>query len=143
MAGKIEGINKKIDLLQREVAALINHAQTTPKTAPPTPTLPAEQPKQPAPTTPAIVHAQVPMGPHLSLRCKNWEDFQNLASQARMLSFSFKEAERVFEVNAVKGNQVISFSGELPKLSVLLKCWLSMQLTVSEKAVLDGVLSLA
>jgi hypothetical protein len=60
-----------------------------------------------------------------------------------MLSFSFKEAERVFEVNAVKGNQIISFSGELPKLSVLLKCWLSMQLTVSEKAVLDGVLSLA
>jgi hypothetical protein len=136
VANKIEAVNKKIDALQKEIAKMATQVQTE------TPKKPAQTVEQTAAPAEATT-AQAATGPQLTIKCKNWEDFQNMAGKAQMLSFSFKEAEKVFEVNAVKGNQVISFSGELPKLSALLKCWLSVQLGVSEKSVLDGVLSLS
>jgi prefoldin subunit 5 len=135
LSEKIENITKKIDLLQKEVTA-INQTPTTTKPAP------TVEQKQPSPATSPIVQAQVPLGPQLNIKCKNWDDFQNLAINPQMLSFNFKESERVLEVHAVKGNQLISFSGELPRLSVLLKTWLSVQFAVPETAILNGVLSL-
>jgi hypothetical protein len=137
LAGKIEAINKKIDCLQKEIVKMIGQTQTaeSPKQA-------AQIVEQPA-SYAAATTAQIAVGPQLTIKCKNWEDFENIAAKSQMLSFSFKEAERIFEVNAVKGNQIITYSGELPKMSLLLKCWLSMQLAVPEKSVLDGVLSLS
>jgi hypothetical protein len=58
------------------------------------------------------------------------------------LSFIPKEAERSFQVDVLKGNQIITYSGELPKLNALLKMWLSKQLTVSELQILEGVLTI-
>jgi hypothetical protein len=138
VTSKIETINSKIDNLQKEITKMIAQAQNI-------------EPQKPAPQTiqqqtanvPAPAPAQVPIGPQLSIKCSNWQDFQNIASKSQMLSFSFKETERVFEVNAVKGNQFITFCGELPKLSALLKCWLSMELSVPEKSMLEGILSLS
>jgi hypothetical protein len=67
----------------------------------------------------------------------------SLASQAQTLSFMVKEAERTFQVDALKGNQILTYTGEFPKMPGMLKVWLSKQLEVSEKKVLEGVLAIA
>jgi hypothetical protein len=76
------------------------------------------------------------------LRCKQWEDFQTLAFQAQTLSFMVKEAEKTFQADALKGNQIITYSGEIPKFAALLKMWLSKQLDVPEQKILEGVLAI-
>jgi hypothetical protein len=81
-------------------------------------------------------------GPPVILRCKQWEDFQTLAVQAQTLSFMVKEAEKTFQVDALKGNQIITYSGELPKIASLLKIWLGRQLDVPEQKILEGVLAI-
>ena len=54
----------------------------------------------------------------------------------------YKDAEKTFQADALKGNQIITYSGELPKLTALLKMWLSKQLEVPEKKILEGVLAI-
>jgi hypothetical protein len=76
------------------------------------------------------------------LRCKQWEDFQTLAYRAQTLSFSYKEDEKVFQADALKGNQIITYSGALPKFSSILKTSLSKQLDVPETNILEGVLAI-
>jgi hypothetical protein len=75
------------------------------------------------------------------LRCKQWEDFQNLVVKAQTLSFSYKEEEKIFQADALKGNQFITYSGAIPKLSSILKMWLSKQFDVPERSILEGVLA--
>jgi hypothetical protein len=81
-------------------------------------------------------------GPPVILRCKQWEDFQTLAFQAHTLSFMVKEAEKTFQVDALKSNQIITYNGEIPKSAALLKMWLSKQLEIPEKKILEGVLAI-
>jgi hypothetical protein len=81
-------------------------------------------------------------GPPVILRCKEWDDFQNVAAQAQTLSFMYREAEKTFQVDAVKDNQIITYSGPLPKGAMMLKAWLSKQLDVSEKKILEGILAI-
>jgi uncharacterized coiled-coil protein SlyX len=82
-----------------------------------------------------------PCGPSLTFRCKQWQDFEDMASEAQAVSFMFREAEKTFQVDAVKGNQIITYSGDLPKVGPLLKAWLSKRLNVSEKRALEGILA--
>jgi hypothetical protein len=63
---------------------------------------------------PQVFAAEV-RGPPVILRCKQWEDFQTLARQAQALSFLYKEAEKAFQADALKNNQIITYSGELAK----------------------------
>jgi hypothetical protein len=44
-------------------------------------------------------------------------------------------------VDALKNNQILTYSGELPKPTALLKSWLSKQLNVPEERILEGVLA--
>ena len=81
-------------------------------------------------------------GVPLLLKCKQWEDFLSLASQAQSVFFAFKEAEKTFEADALRNNQVVTFSGEMPSLSSLLKMFLSRQLNVTEKQVMEGDMTL-
>jgi hypothetical protein len=127
---KIETVNKKIDNLQKELTKIISQAQNIDP--------PAQSFEQPS-----LAPAQLPTGPQLTIKCSNWLEFQNIAARSQMLSFSFKETEHTFEVNAVKGNQFITYNGELPKLPELLKCWLSTELSIPEKSMLQGILSLS
>jgi hypothetical protein len=53
-----------------------------------------------------------------------------------------KETEHTFQVDALKGNQIITYTGELPKYPALLKVWLSRTLNASERNVLEGVLAI-
>jgi hypothetical protein len=135
LSGKVEKVEEKITTLQKEVANLVGYVSGTSKEAP-TATAIKEQPAQVA------VAPAVQSGPAVILRCKVWEDFQNLAAGAQTLSFSYKEEEKLFQADALKGNQIINYSGPLPKYSIVLKAFLSKELGVSERSILEGVLAI-
>jgi hypothetical protein len=84
----------------------------------------------------------LPIGLPLILQCKQWEDFQQMAAGAQTVSFTIKESEKSFEVDALKNNHVITYSGEIPKLSAILKLYLGKQLSISEKQILEGDMAL-
>ncbi len=132
LSGKVEKVEQRITGLQNEISSLINYLSTSPREAP----LVIKEQKG------EVVQAGVMHGPPVILRCKQWEDFQTLAFQAQTLSFMYKEAEKTFQADALKGNQIVTYSGELPKLTALLKMWLSKQLDVPEKKILEGILAI-
>ena len=134
LTGKVEKVEEKISGLQKEVTNLISYLSGAPKEA-----LPAVAKEQASQAVPAV---EVQGRPSVILRCKQWEDFQTLAFQAQTLSFSYKEEEKSFQADALKGNQIITYIGALPKFSSILKMWLSRQLDVPEKKILEGVLAI-
>jgi hypothetical protein len=147
--GKVERVEEKIGNLQNEVSNLLNFITKSRKESPPVVNIEPKNQVSPvmsvAPTSPLptpISASVIPSGPSIILRCKQWEDFQALAYQAQTLSFMYKEAERSFQADALKGNQIITYSGELPKFTSLLKMWLSKQLEVPEMKILEGVLAI-
>ena len=135
LSSKVQKVEEKIDILQKQVTSFINSLSGAPKDA-----LPAAavtlQLNEAASASAEVVRS----GPSVVLRCSQWEDFQTLATKAQTVSFSYKEQEKIFQAEAIKGNQVITYSGDLPKMSSILKMWLSKQLDVSERSILEGVL---
>jgi hypothetical protein len=136
LTSKVDKIEEKINSLQKEVTNLIGYMSTTPKE-----TASAALKEKTAEITPAAVSA--PGGASVILRCTQWEDFQTLAIRAQTLSFNYKEAEKIFQADALKGNQIITYSGALPKFSAILKMWLSRQLDIPERNVLEGGLAIS
>ncbi|MCW3999564.1 MAG: hypothetical protein NWE93_04945 [Candidatus Bathyarchaeota archaeon] len=145
LTGKVEKVEEKINTLQKEVTSLISNLSNGAKAAPP---VLVTQPALTAPA-PAVSHVEeaprpavVQGGQSVVLRCTQWDDFQALAAHAQTVSFSYKEDEKLFQANALRGNQVIIYSGPLPRFSVIMKSFLARQLDVSERFILEGVLSL-
>jgi hypothetical protein len=137
LSGKLEKVEEKIDNLQKEVTNLISYLSSgAPKEA--LSVTAKERVDEAAQAVPAMA---VQGGSYVILRCKQWEDFQTLAFQAQTLSFSYKEDEKVFQADALKGSQIISYSGVLPKFPSILKAWLSEQLDVPEKNIFEGTLA--
>jgi len=135
LSGKIEKIEETLTTLQSEITNLISYLSTSHETtAVPTQILrESRQEAQPPRET---------RGPPVILRCKQWEDFQTLAYQAQTMSFLYRETEKTFQADALKDNQIITYSGDLPKPTTLLKTWLSKQLDIPEKKILEGVLAI-
>jgi hypothetical protein len=131
---KVEKVEEKINNLHKEMTSLIACLSGAPKQIYPT-----ESKDQVNKIEPMI---KMQAGPSVILRCKQWEDFQTLAFQAQTLSFSYKGDEKVFQVGALKGNQIFTYTGTLPRLSVILKMWLSKQLDVSDGKILEGALAI-
>lgn len=132
LSNKVEKVEERISGLQNEINSLVNYLSASPKE---TPVLTPKQKTE-------VMQATAMHGPPVILRCKQWEDFQTLAFQAQTLSFMYKDAEKTYQADALKGNQIITYSGELPKLATLLKIWLSKQLKVPEEKILEGVLAI-
>lgn len=141
LGGKVEKIEQRISGLQNEVSVLVNYLSSPPRQA----HFAIKEHKSEAAIAPKLpfVGPVMTHGPPVVLRCKNWEDFQTLAFQAQTLSFTHREAEKTFQADALKGNQIMTYSGELPKLTALLKIWLSKQLDVTDKKILEGVLAIS
>ena len=141
ISDKVEKFEEKIENLQKEVTKLINLVSNLSGSVPKEALLTSvkEHISEAACAAPAMA---IQNGHSLILQCKQWEDFQTLAFQAQTLSFSYKEDELVFQANALKGNQIITFSGALPKFSSILKTWLSEQLDVPEKNIFEGLLAI-
>ncbi len=138
LTGKVEKVEERLSTLQNEITNLITYLSASherPTISPPI--SPELLPK------PKVEEVQVreTRGPPVILRCKVWEDFQSIAAQAQTLSFMYREAEKTFQVDAVKDNQIITYSGPLPNGAAMLKAWLSRQLDVPEKKVLEGILA--
>jgi len=140
LTGKVEKVEEKVNGLQNEISNLITCLSTSPRELP----VAASKESKVSESVQVVqpVQAAVVQGPPVILRCKQWEDFVGLAVQAQTMSFMVKEAERTYQVDALKGNQIVTYSGELPKLPALLKVWLGKQLDVGEKKVLEGVLAI-
>lgn len=133
LSGKVEKVETKIETLQKEVTNLIGQLSTKSKEI-----LPLVNNKE---QSNEVNEVAKPFGHPVIMNCKQWEDFQNLAAKAQTLSFSYNEEEKIFQANALKGNQFITYSGELPKLSYVMKMWLSKQLDVPERNILEGTLT--
>ena len=141
LSGKVEKVEEKITSLQKEVTNLMSYISsveskgTSPRVAK---ERAAETTLEPAPVASPVVAA----GPSVILRCKQWEDFQALAFQAQTLSFTYKEDEKTFQADALKGNQIITYGGAPPKFSSILKTWLSKELSIPERSILEGGLAI-
>jgi hypothetical protein len=122
LSGKIENVEERLTNLQGEISNLISYLSTPHESS-----KGSMQRRKQLQTQKAQAPVEI-RGPPVILRCKQWEDFQTLAHQAQTLSFLYKEAEKTFQVDALKNNQIITYSGELPKPTALLKTWLSKQL---------------
>jgi DNA repair ATPase RecN len=134
LAGKVDKVEEKINSLQKEIASLTGNITAAPRPAPVVQS--AQQ------TIAAPVAAITMQGPAMIMQCKQWEDFQGLAVGAQTVSFNYKEDEKVFQANAVRGNQIITYAGAMPKFSSVLKAFLSKELGVSERCILEGSLAL-
>jgi len=134
LSGKIEKVEERLTTLQNEIGNLITYL-SAPHEAPAVQARITQEAAEP-------LQVREARGPPVILRCKQWEDFQTLAYQAQTLSFMFREAEKTFQVDALKNNQIVTYSGELPKPTLLLKTWLSRQLDIPEKKILEGILAI-
>jgi len=117
VSGKIEAVEERLSSLQTEISELIKFISS---------------PRE------AMVYAH---GPAVIVRCKQWEDFKVLATGAETVSFLFREAEKTFQADALKGGRVLTYSGEFPRDTRLLKIWLAKELDVAEDKVFEGVLA--
>jgi hypothetical protein len=144
LAAKVETVEEKVTGLQSEISNLISCLSTSTPIQSEAPA--AKQPRTIEPVQPSqpviVPQAGIVQGPPVILRCKQWEDFQNLAAQAQTTSFTVKEAEKTFQVDALKGNQIVTYNGQLPNAPALIKSWLAAQLNVPEKKILEGVLAI-
>ena len=137
LSGKVEKVEERLTTLQNEITNLIKYLSASHDI----PAMPA-QPTQVQTQKAEDVPFREIRGPPVILRCKQWEDFQTLAYQAQTVSFLYKEAEKTFQVDALRNNQIVTYSGDLPKQTVLLKAWLSQLLDIPEQKVLEGILAI-
>jgi len=135
LSGKIEKVEERLGTLQSEITNLITYLSTSREPM----AIPAQVAQQEKARTSQVGEVR---GPPVILRCKQWTDFQTLAHQAQTLSFLYKEAEKTFQADALKNNQIITYSGEPPKQTSLLKTWLAKQLDILEDKVLEGILAI-
>ena len=135
LSTKLEKAEEKLNNLIKEIA---NIGGNPPK-ASKEPLLIAEKRQELQSQTALFVSpSEVQAGHFLILNCKTWEDFQRLATQAQKLTFSYEEVEKVFQANALKGNQMLAYTGAVPNFSSILKIWLSRQFDMSEQNILEG-----
>ena len=121
VAGKFDSAKKRLSGIQREISNVVE-------------SLPASN------AMTSITTSVV--GPPIIIRCKNWEDFKPQAINADNISFLYREEEKTFQVDAVKGSKVYTYSGQLPSGAALLRAWLSKEVGTEASKVLEGVLAL-
>ncbi len=131
---KVEKIEQKIEGLQKEIARLAGYLSNQPKAS----LAPLSHQDPTVKAAPVISPPIIQEMPSVVLNCKQWGDFQLLAMHPQTLSFSIKENEKVFQVEAVTGNQIITYTGELPSFSSILGVWLSQQLSTMRQNVFEG-----
>jgi hypothetical protein len=133
--GKVKKIEDKINGLQAEVSNLVKSISNSSQKQTSHPM--AAQVEEPIilASTPATVPQN---GLPMVLQCKQLEDFFSLAAQAERVVFTHKEAEKIFEAQALKHGQLFCFTGEAPDFTALMKTYLSWQLGVPGKQISEG-----
>jgi hypothetical protein len=146
---KIERVEERLSLIQTELTELIKFL-SIPGEKPPAVLAKAQakaqelaqlqtqaQTQTKTETTPAFTR-----GPPVIVRCKQWDDFKLLASEADTISFLYKDAEKSFQADALKNGRVLTYNGALPENVRLLKAWLARELGTAEGQIFEGVLAI-
>jgi len=123
LAEKIEKIEERMASIQKEISSIIKYVSVEKE-------------------TPELRKPAYAKGVPVIVRCRQWEDFKTLASEAETVSFLYKESDRSFQADALKNGRVVTYSGELPKDIELLKIWLSRELNVNMDKIFEGVLAI-
>jgi DNA repair exonuclease SbcCD ATPase subunit len=144
-AEKIERVEERLSLIQTELTELIKFL-SLPGGKPPA-ALAEAQAKAQAQLQVAQAKAETAQmaftrGPPVIVRCKQWEDFKLLASEADTISFLYKDAEKTFQADVLKNGRVITYNGALPENPRLLKAWLARELGTSETKIFEGLLAI-
>lgn len=137
LTNKITKIEEKINILQKEFANLILNVSSGGHKTEPQISAVKQLPINTAIAAPVISST----GPSVVLNCKQWDDFQALAKGAQTASFTYKVEEKTFQANALKGNKIIAYSGQMPKFSSVIKVFLSKELGVQEQNIVEGTLT--
>ena len=74
------------------------------------------------------------------LHYNHLEEFQALATQSQIIAYTYLDSQNVFEAYAVKNNQIFVYTGEIPRIEVLLKAWLSKLLLVPQEKIFQGTI---
>jgi hypothetical protein len=115
---KIEKVEERLSTIQNEITNLIKYISS---------------PRE----TPAYL-----MGPPVIVKCKQWEDFKTLALGADTVSYQLQETEKTFQADALKEGKVLTYTGEFPQNTHLLKTWLSKELNITEEKIFEGILAI-
>jgi len=118
LSGKIEKVEERLSAIQTEISNLINYISTSRQ---------------------ASIYSHRPA---VIVRCKKWDDFKTLSTNAETVSFLFKEAERAFQIDALTEGKIVTYSGEFPQDTRLFKIWISKELQIPEEKILEGVLAI-
>lgn len=120
IVGKIENIEDRISTLQDEITNLVRN-------------IGAPQPASSSSYTPTN---------SVNINCRKWEDFKNLAAGAETVSYLFKVSENTFQASALKNGKLVTYTGDFPTNSRMLKLWLSTELDVAEDDLVEGALNI-
>lgn len=132
---KVEAFDEKVNDLQKQITNLLQYISNTPKNSLST-TIKDQTPQ--VQISPIATFQNELSG---ILHCKQLEDFQKLAANAQKLAFSYKEDEKVFQVDALKGNQIITYQNAFSNFSAIIKKMLTLQLDINERDIFEGFLN--
>jgi hypothetical protein len=149
---KIERVEEHLSLIQTELTELIKFL-SIPSEKPPAVLAQAQSKAQELVQMQAKAQAQAQQtktevtpsftrGPPVIVRCKQWDDFKLLASEADTISFLYKDTEKSFQADALKNGRVMTYNGALPESVRLLKAWLARELGTAEGRIFEGVLAI-
>ncbi len=120
VTGKIESIEEKISNLQCALSNLPTSAEGAPQKSP-------------------VVTGSTK---GVNVKCRKWDEFKAMANCAETVSYLCKTSENTFKAEALKSGKLVSYTGEFPSNSTLMKLWLSNQLMVNKEDIFEGVLDL-
>ncbi len=138
LGSKVEKIEEKINALQTDVNNVLKRFSASSNGTQPVSALVANETNTANNQSTQVAFSNARP---LLLQCKQWEDFKQTATQAQTVSFTFKETDKTFQVEALKNNNIITYTGETPKFSALIKTWLSKELETSDKKIIEGILA--
>ncbi|MEM3827875.1 MAG: hypothetical protein QXP36_01475 [Conexivisphaerales archaeon] len=121
----VENIKERLSEIEKAISTTLSYSYT------------AEGSQRTQEAIPLYMH-----GPPIIIRCKRWEDFKFQAANPEATSFLYKAEEKAFQVDALKGGRVYTFSGQIPGDIQLLRTWLARELNTEESRVVEGVLAI-
>jgi hypothetical protein len=74
------------------------------------------------------------------IRFKTWSEFQIFASKHEFSAYTYRDSDKLFEINAVKDNQLLVYIGDTPNVTAMLRSWLSNQLGVNQDKIVEGTI---
>jgi hypothetical protein len=92
------------------------------------------------PTQTNIPFTQTNINQMQIIRFKTWSEFQIFASKHEFSAYTYRDSDRLFEINAVKDNQLLVYIGETPNVTAMLRSWLSNQLGVNQDKIVEGTI---